>query len=39
IETALLPRESSQPKVTAHYEKQEIEQLLKRIQTLLPEST
>ncbi|OMO32109.1 LacI family transcriptional regulator [Vibrio sp. 10N.222.47.A9] len=36
IETALLPRESSQPKVTAHYEKQEIEQLLKRIQTLLP---
>ncbi|MEZ9243467.1 LacI family DNA-binding transcriptional regulator [Vibrio lentus] len=38
IETALLPRESSQPKVTAHYEKQEIEQLLKRIQTLLPES-
>lgn len=39
IETALLPRESSQPKVTTHYEKQEIEQLLKRIQTLLPEST
>ncbi|MEZ8329450.1 LacI family DNA-binding transcriptional regulator [Vibrio splendidus] len=39
IETALLPRESSQPKVTAHYEKQEIEQLLKRIQTLLPKST
>ncbi|MCQ8868963.1 LacI family DNA-binding transcriptional regulator [Vibrio splendidus] len=39
IETALLPRESSQPKVAAHYEKQEIEQLLKRIQTLLPEST
>ncbi len=39
IETALLPRESSQHKVTAHYEKQEIEQLLKRIQTLLPEST
>ncbi|MEZ8377251.1 LacI family DNA-binding transcriptional regulator [Vibrio splendidus] len=39
IETVLLPRESSQPKVTAHYEKQEIEQLLKRIQTLLPEST
>ncbi|MEZ8243565.1 LacI family DNA-binding transcriptional regulator [Vibrio splendidus] len=39
IETALLPRESSQPKVTAHYEKQEIEHLLKRIQTLLPEST
>ncbi|MFA0426359.1 LacI family DNA-binding transcriptional regulator [Vibrio sp. 10N.222.51.C5] len=39
IETTLLPRESSQPKVTAHYEKQEIEQLLKRIQTLLPEST
>ncbi|MDP2501595.1 LacI family transcriptional regulator [Vibrio splendidus] len=39
IETALLPRESSQPKVTAHYEKQEIEQMLKRIQTLLPEST
>ncbi|PTO93894.1 LacI family DNA-binding transcriptional regulator [Vibrio splendidus] len=39
IETALLPRESSQPKVTAHYEKQEIEQLLKRIQTLFPEST
>ncbi|MEZ9389869.1 LacI family DNA-binding transcriptional regulator [Vibrio lentus] len=38
IETALLPRESSQPKVAAHYEKQEIEQLLKRIQTLLPES-
>ncbi|PME66625.1 LacI family transcriptional regulator [Vibrio lentus] len=38
IETALLPRESSQPKLTAHYEKQEIEQLLKRIQTLLPES-
>ncbi|MCC4818982.1 LacI family transcriptional regulator [Vibrio lentus] len=38
IETVLLPRESSQPKVTAHYEKQEIEQLLKRIQTLLPES-
>ncbi|EAP94740.1 LacI family DNA-binding transcriptional regulator [Vibrio splendidus] len=38
IETTLLPRESSQPKVTAHYEKQEIEQLLKRIQTLLPES-
>ncbi|PMM64557.1 LacI family DNA-binding transcriptional regulator [Vibrio splendidus] len=38
IETALLPRESSLPKVTAHYEKQEIEQLLKRIQTLLPES-
>ncbi|MDH5924914.1 LacI family DNA-binding transcriptional regulator [Vibrio lentus] len=38
IETALLPRESSQPKVTAHYEKQEIEQLLKRIRTLLPES-
>ncbi|MEZ8234086.1 LacI family DNA-binding transcriptional regulator [Vibrio splendidus] len=39
IETALLPRESSQPKVRTHYEKQEIEQLLKRIQTLLPEST
>ncbi|MFA0694548.1 LacI family DNA-binding transcriptional regulator [Vibrio sp. 10N.222.49.C9] len=38
IETTLLPRESSQPKVTAHYEKQEIEQLLQRIQTLLPES-
>lgn len=38
IETALLPRESSQPNVTAHYEKQEIEQLLKRIKTLLPES-
>ncbi|MDH5896242.1 LacI family DNA-binding transcriptional regulator [Vibrio splendidus] len=39
IDTALLPRESSQPKVRTHYEKQEIEQLLKRIQTLLPEST
>ncbi|PMO03439.1 LacI family transcriptional regulator [Vibrio splendidus] len=39
IETALLPRESSQPKVRTHYEKQEIEQLLIRIQTLLPEST
>ncbi|MCG9638913.1 substrate-binding domain-containing protein [Vibrio sp. Isolate34] len=38
IETTLLPRESSQPKVTAHYEKQEIERLLQRIQTLLPES-
>lgn len=38
IETTLLPRESSQPKVTAHYDKQEIEQLLQRIQTLLPES-
>lgn len=38
IETTLLSRESSQPKVTAHYEKQEIERLLQRIQTLLPES-
>ncbi|WP_299127641.1 LacI family DNA-binding transcriptional regulator [uncultured Vibrio sp.] len=38
IETSLLTRESSQPKVTAHYEKQEIERLLQRIQTLLPES-
>ena len=37
IETALLPRESSQPKVTAHYEKQQIEQLLSQIQSLLPE--
>ena len=37
IETALLPRESSQPKVTAHYEKQQIEQLLSKIQSLLPE--
>ncbi|NVN81871.1 MULTISPECIES: LacI family DNA-binding transcriptional regulator [unclassified Vibrio] len=37
IETTLLPRESSQPKVTAQYEKQEIERLLQRIQTLLPE--
>lgn len=38
IETSLLTRESSQPKMTAHYEKQEIERLLQRIQTLLPES-
>ncbi|MDD1822319.1 substrate-binding domain-containing protein [Photobacterium sp. ZSDE20] len=38
IETSLLTRESSQPKVTAYYEKQEIERLLQRIQTLLPES-
>ncbi len=38
IETTLLPRESSQSKVTANYEKQEIEKLLKKIQSLLPES-
>lgn len=38
IETTLLPRESSQSKVTANYEKQEIEKLLKKIQNLLPES-
>ncbi|MGF1823070.1 substrate-binding domain-containing protein [Vibrio splendidus] len=37
IETTLIPRESSQSKVTAHYEKQQIEQLLKKIQSLLPE--
>ncbi|WP_261884809.1 LacI family DNA-binding transcriptional regulator [Vibrio pomeroyi] len=38
IVTSLLTRESSQPKVATHYEKQEIERLLQRIQTLLPES-
>ena len=37
IETQLIHRESSQSKVTAHYEKQQIEQLLSKIHSLLPE--